>query len=221
MRTEAEGQGARDRELGDVHKRHTAIYNPATHNAHVTVIGLGNIGSHTTLALARMGIATLTLVDFDTVEVHNLASQAYRLGDVDARKVDALSALVAEVSDARVLTVPEAYSDAVPVTPVTVIAVDSMATRRDIARKLADADTFIIDGRLGGGQVEVHTGTVREWGTTLTSEADTDPCSARYISYTSYLVAGLIADTLKRHLLGEPVQRSVYFHADTLEVLKV
>ena len=54
----------------DRHKRQKAMYDPSDHqDKHVTIIGLGNIGSHTALCLARMGVANMTLVDFDIVSL--------------------------------------------------------------------------------------------------------------------------------------------------------
>ena len=46
---------------------------------HVAVFGLGGVGSWAAEALARGGIGTLTLVDFDTVSESNLNRQLYAL----------------------------------------------------------------------------------------------------------------------------------------------
>jgi hypothetical protein len=73
---------------------------------------------------------------------------------------------------------------------------------------------------MGGGQIEVHNGSVVDWMETLTASADTDECSARYISYTSYIIAGAIANTLKRLLKSETVSTSMWMHTDTMEILK-
>lgn len=205
------------------YKRQLDIYNPEAHeNVHVTVIGLGNIGSHTTLALARMGIQHFTLVDFDTVEEHNLSSQAYKVGDVGRMKCDALMEAAHEVNeDAHVDTFPTKYTDDIRLHDITIIAVDSMETRRALASLLLKyPHTQVIDGRMGGGQIEVHTATGKTYSETLTSDADDDPCSARYISYTSYIIAGMIANTAKRILCGEDFPRSVWMHTNTWEVLK-
>lgn len=205
------------------HKRQTAIYNPADFaDKEVTIIGLGNIGSHTALALARMGVAKLSLVDFDTVEDHNLSSQAYTIPQVGENKTSALVSLIGAISDAEVTIYTEPYKHHIPVGDFTVIAVDSMETRHDIARDLVQyyPHTHVIDGRMGGGQIEVHNGSVTDWMETLTASADTDECSARYISYTSYIIAGAIANTLKRLLKSETVPTSMWMHTDTMEILK-
>lgn len=46
-------------------------------NATVTVIGLGAVGSYVVEALARAGIGSLRLVDFDKVDVTNINRQLY------------------------------------------------------------------------------------------------------------------------------------------------
>ncbi len=45
--------------------------------ADCTVIGIGAIGRQVALQLAAMGVPTLQLIDFDTVEAVNLAPQGY------------------------------------------------------------------------------------------------------------------------------------------------
>src|SRR5271170_2516448 len=53
------------------------------------VIGVGAVGRQLALQLTAMGISNLTLVDFDTVEVVNLAPQGYAPEDLGKDKVKA------------------------------------------------------------------------------------------------------------------------------------
>jgi molybdopterin/thiamine biosynthesis adenylyltransferase len=48
-----------------------------------TVIGVGAIGRQVALQLTAIGIPWLQLIDFDTVEESNVASQGYHSLDVD------------------------------------------------------------------------------------------------------------------------------------------
>jgi tRNA A37 threonylcarbamoyladenosine dehydratase len=48
-------------------------------NAHVTVVGLGAVGSYATEALVRFGVSNLRLVDFDKVSKSNINRQLYAL----------------------------------------------------------------------------------------------------------------------------------------------
>ena len=60
------------------------------HNAHVAVFGLGGVGGHAAIALARSGVGKMTLVDKDTVSLTNINRQAIAfLSTVGMAKVDA------------------------------------------------------------------------------------------------------------------------------------
>ena len=58
--------------------------------AKVGVAGLGGMGSHVAVALARSGIGTLVIADFDVVDGSNLFRQCYLPKDVGSRKTDAI-----------------------------------------------------------------------------------------------------------------------------------
>jgi len=58
-------------------------------DAHVLIIGMGGLGSPAAIYLTAAGIGTLTLVDFDKVELTNLQRQiVHRNNDIDKPKVD-------------------------------------------------------------------------------------------------------------------------------------
>jgi len=60
--------------------------------ASVTVVGLGGVGAHAALALARSGVGSLTLVDFDLVTETSLNRSPVALpADVGRPKVDVLA----------------------------------------------------------------------------------------------------------------------------------
>ena len=46
---------------------------------HVMIFGIGGVGSFTAESLARCGVGKLTLVDFDTIAVHNINRQIHAL----------------------------------------------------------------------------------------------------------------------------------------------
>ena len=56
---------------------------------HVVVVGVGAIGRQVALQLAAVGVPSLELFDHDTVEVENLAAQAYWPQDLARPKVNA------------------------------------------------------------------------------------------------------------------------------------
>lgn len=64
--------------------------------AKVAVCGLGGLGSHIALALARAGIGKLILVDYDQVDVSNLHRQQYKASQVGWYKTEALAEILRE-----------------------------------------------------------------------------------------------------------------------------
>jgi molybdopterin/thiamine biosynthesis adenylyltransferase len=61
---------------------------------HVVVIGLGSFGSQITIELAKAGVGEFSLVDFDRVELHNLARHTCYIKDLGRLKTDAIEEAV-------------------------------------------------------------------------------------------------------------------------------
>ena len=64
----------------------------------VAVAGLGGLGSNVALALARCGVGSLKLIDFDSVDAANIHRQAYFLRHIGRAKTEALAELIAEIN---------------------------------------------------------------------------------------------------------------------------
>lgn len=61
-------------------------------NTHVTVLGVGGVGSWCAEALCRTAVGKLTLIDFDTIEITNLNRQLHTTTKtVGLYKADVLS----------------------------------------------------------------------------------------------------------------------------------
>lgn len=78
--------------------RHTPGVYQKVKAARVGIAGLGGLGSSIALALARTGVGTLHLVDFDTVEPSNLNRQQYRVAHLGMSKVSALRQEISEIN---------------------------------------------------------------------------------------------------------------------------
>lgn len=69
--------------------------------AHVTVAGIGAVGSFAVEALARSGIGHLCLIDFDTIHVTNLNRQLFATtGNIGQSKIDVAAAHVRSIAPA-------------------------------------------------------------------------------------------------------------------------
>ena len=70
--------------------RHTPGVHQKIKGSVVGIAGLGGLGSAVAIALARIGVGTLILVDFDVVEPSNLNRQQYFIHQIGMPKVEAL-----------------------------------------------------------------------------------------------------------------------------------
>lgn len=79
------------------------------HNAKVAIYGIGGVGSYVCEALARAGIGSFLLVDFDRIDITNLNRQIHATyKTVGEYKVDAMKERILEINpDAQVNTVKE------------------------------------------------------------------------------------------------------------------
>ena len=78
--------------------RHTPGVHQKIKSAVVGIAGLGGLGSNVAIALARVGVGKLVLVDFDIVEPSNLNRQQYFLHQIGMPKVEALRAILAKIN---------------------------------------------------------------------------------------------------------------------------
>lgn len=203
--------------------RQATIFDPTAHaDTTVAIIGAGNIGSNAALQLVRMGVSKFIIYDHDTVEAHNLSSQHYDLRHLGKLKVEALAEQMRALNkEASIEVTPLEYHGEKLAAEVLISAVDSLDIRRaiDAGMKANSYAPYVIDGRAGGGQVEVYSQEASEWGATIPEEGDTDPCGARFIAYASAIMGALICNQVKRHLLEQTVKPRVLFHCDTYQLL--
>ncbi|MEG0997930.1 MAG: tRNA threonylcarbamoyladenosine dehydratase [Clostridiales bacterium] len=66
---------------------------------HAIVFGIGGVGSAAIEALARCGVGTLTMVDFDTIALHNINRQIHALSSTVGRlKVEAMAERIKDIN---------------------------------------------------------------------------------------------------------------------------
>lgn len=78
--------------------RHTPKVHDKIKHASVAICGLGGLGSHIAIMLARIGVGKLILIDFDSVEPSNLNRQAYLIKDLGKYKTEAMQAQIKEIN---------------------------------------------------------------------------------------------------------------------------
>lgn len=79
-----------------------ARHSPGVHqrmkDATVGIAGLGGLGSAVAIALARMGVGELILVDFDIVEPSNLNRQFYFIDQIGMAKTEAIYRILKDIN---------------------------------------------------------------------------------------------------------------------------
>lgn len=78
--------------------RHTPGVHRRLKAARIGVAGLGGLGSQVAIALARTGVGTLVLADFDVVEPSNLNRQQYFVDQLGEPKTEALTATLRRIN---------------------------------------------------------------------------------------------------------------------------
>ncbi|MCI1664660.1 sulfur carrier protein ThiS adenylyltransferase ThiF [Bifidobacterium crudilactis] len=81
-----------------LYERHTRQVQDRLDAAHVAIAGLGGLGSTIAVALTRIGVGHLHLVDFDRVDMSNLNRQQYFLRDLGRLKTQALQGNLAQIN---------------------------------------------------------------------------------------------------------------------------
>lgn len=66
---------------------------------HIAIFGCGGVGGYVTEMLARTGIGTMTLIDFDVVDITNINRQIIALhSTIGKKKVDVLKARILDIN---------------------------------------------------------------------------------------------------------------------------
>ena len=130
--------------------------------ARVAVVGLGGVGSWAVEALARCGVAALTLIDLDHVAESNINRQVQALSaTLGQAKAQALAARVAEIHPGCELHTVEAFAAADNCPALLQHPVDALIDACDQVRAkqalaawaMAEHVAFVCVGAAGGKQL--------------------------------------------------------------------
>ena len=130
--------------------RQSDFFNPLAIKEQIHVVGLGAIGSHVAEQLVRMGVAKITLWDFDTVDEHNIPNQLYSTGDIGLAKVDALAIQLQAINPQVSITKRHRWEPGIALNGYIFMCVDSINVRQQIVDQHMYAPTVpaIFDFRM-------------------------------------------------------------------------
>ena len=117
--------------------------------ARIAVVGVGGVGSWTAEALARSGVAALTLIDLDHVAESNVNRQVQALGStLGMAKVEALRARIADIHPGCVVHAVEEFADAANWPGLLPAAVDAVVDACDQGRAKAAIAAWALAARV-------------------------------------------------------------------------
>ena len=89
---------AREEIRESLRQRHGSHIQAKLENGRVAVAGLGGLGSHVAVMLARAGVGTLHLIDFDRVDLSNLNRQEYWISQLGQYKTEAMKEILLQIN---------------------------------------------------------------------------------------------------------------------------
>lgn len=125
--------------------RHTPGVHERMKSAAVGVAGLGGLGSAVAISLARMGIGTLILADFDIVEPSNLNRQHYFTEHIGMPKTEAMAQILSQINPYirvqthMVILTPDNVPDIFKPASIVVECFDGAEAKAMIIETVADA----------------------------------------------------------------------------------
>lgn len=127
-------------------------------NIRIAVIGVGAIGRNVSSMLGRLGPKSITLVDDDTIEDHNISAQNWRKSQIGRHKVQVVAEEIADQIDGvEIIPIPTKW------TPKDFInssydyvwtTVDNIDVRGRIFEFFRDRSLGLFDVRIGGPVVQ-------------------------------------------------------------------
>lgn len=139
--------------------RHEEVFGAAAFNPRrIDVVGCGAVGSRIVMSLAKLGIETIHVWDFDMVADHNIANQLFGNSDVGALKTDALAALVLSATGLSITKHEKCEGGEFG--SVVFMCVDSMATRKSLwegSIRYNPTVDVMIESRMGADSGRVYT----------------------------------------------------------------
>jgi molybdopterin/thiamine biosynthesis adenylyltransferase len=124
-------------------------------NKHVAIVGLGSFGSQIAIELAKAGVGSFSIFDFDRVELHNIGRHTCTLKDLGRLKTDAIEeAILGKNPYAKIYKHPiniasqkDVFNETVKNVDLVICATDNNDSRFIIASALHTYQKIGIFGR--------------------------------------------------------------------------
>ena len=191
----------------------------------ISVIGVGAIGRNVALMLTSIGAKNITLIDFDTVEESNIASQGYLEKDIGSAKVEAAKGSCKEInSEVNITCINDKFKRNTRVGDVVFLCVDSITTRKFIWETIQNNVQLFTDGRMSAEVFRILTVdnvlSKAYYPTTLFTEAEAfgGSCTAKSTIYCASIAAGQMISNFTKWLREFPCEKDILYNILTCEV---
>ena len=179
----------------------------------IILVGAGAVGRQVGIQLAAGGAMNIQVVDFDLIEMVNVATQGYSFGDVGKLKAEVLAetmrGLSPEAEKDSFITRCDMWSPAnAKLYEPTILfsCVDNMEARASIYKFFQKTDSvkLLVDGRMLGETIRfitVQRGDTHYDGTLFTDErAARGRCTSQSTYYASSILASMMIRQFTFHL---------------------
>lgn len=129
--------------------------------SHVTVLGVGGVGSWVAEALARTAVGHITIIDGDTVEESNTNRQLPALqGHYGEKKVQVLARRLQAINPQAEITPVETFVNAtnfdetIPCCDVIIDCIDSLSAKTMLVARAKEKASYVLTSGGAGGKVD-------------------------------------------------------------------
>lgn len=141
--------------------RHNSVFSPDNfEDLDIHIIGAGATGSKVTMELAKLGLKNLHIWDFDEVESHNIANQAFGNQHIGMPKVEALKDIIKEYTGTEIHAHNHRVTGEEDLEGIVFLLTDTMSSRKEIwdnAIKYKFNVKLMVETRMGVDNGRVYT----------------------------------------------------------------
>lgn len=152
---------ATDRRFAGVARLYGASAAAMLRDSHVTIVGIGGVGSWAAEALARCGIGALTLIDLDHIAESNTNRQVHALDpEFGKAKVLAMRERIAGISPncavncVEEFVTPDNVAQLIPARGVVIDCIDQVAAKAALIAHCRATSIAVIVCGAGGGRTD-------------------------------------------------------------------
>jgi len=192
--------------VNDIYYKQKKLFNPHNNFSKIHIYGVGSIGSHVAVGLAKIGIKDITVYDFDTVEEANIPAQFYSVGQ-KGKKVEEIAKIIDIFTDIKInpisIKIDESFKPDLSLNSIHILALDNIEIRKLLYNKLKDYPVWLIDGRIGGFNWEKYSLRLdgknsNEYAITLEGAFSDAECGEKCLWAVNSLISSkIVADVIK------------------------